>query len=191
MIRAPLWQVAEKGKPVPMKILNVQRRLGTEITKSRVVPPAAGVTGDFKTVEQQAPLLASQTITIKAARTAALAHEPPKRFMEINKNLIVITGNILEHLAPETMYPAWLYEEMARADTLLCCFQTFVDNVYNVLETETESILNDDFNAPRMANMLRIRIFSWPTKPKAAGDPTRFDVCWLLISSPDSWTKKV
>ena len=29
VIRAPLWQVAEKGKPVPIKILNVQRLLGT------------------------------------------------------------------------------------------------------------------------------------------------------------------
>ena len=33
-----------------LKILNVQRVLGTEITKSCVVPAAAGVTGDFKTV---------------------------------------------------------------------------------------------------------------------------------------------
>ena len=66
MIRAPLCQVAEKGEPFPMKILNVQRLLGTEIMKSLVVPAAAGVTGDFKTVEQQDPLLASQIITIKA-----------------------------------------------------------------------------------------------------------------------------
>ena len=50
MIRAPLWQVAEKGKPASLKILNVQKLLGQEPTKSRVVPPAAGVTGDFKTV---------------------------------------------------------------------------------------------------------------------------------------------
>ena len=176
---------------VPMKILNVQRLLGTEITKSRVVPPAAGVTGDFKTVEQQDPLLASQTIIIKATRIAALAHEPPKRFMEIEKNGIFINGDMLEHLTSETMCPAWLYEETARADTLLCGSQTVVDNMYDVLETETERCLNDDFNVPRMANMLRIPIFSWPTKPKAAADPTLFDVCWFLISSPDSWTKKV
>ena len=63
--------------------------------------------------------------------------------------------------------------------------------MYDVLETETERRLNDDFNAPRMANMLRIPIFSWPIKPKPAGDPTLFDVCSLLISSPDRWTKKV
>ena len=39
MIRAPLWQVAEKGKPVALKILHVQKLLGQEATKSRVVPP--------------------------------------------------------------------------------------------------------------------------------------------------------
>ena len=90
MIRAPLWQVAEKGKPASVKILNVQKLLGQEPTKSRVVPPAAGVTGDFKTVEQQDPLLSIQTITIKATRIAALAHDSPRRFIEIDKNLIVI-----------------------------------------------------------------------------------------------------
>ena len=191
MIRAPLWQVAEKGKPVALKILNVQKLLGQEATKSRVVPPAAGVTGDFKTVEQQDSLLASQTITIKATRIAALAHNPPKRFMEIDKNLIAINGDIFEHLAPEMVCPAWLYEEMARTDTLICGSQTVVDNMYDVLETGTERRLSADFNAPRMANMLRVPIFSWPIKPKPAGDATLFDVCWLLFLSPDSWTKKV
>ena len=191
MIHAPLWQVAEKGKPASLKILNVQELLGQEPTKSRVVPPAAGVTGDFKTVEQQDPLLTSQTITIKATRFAALAHDPPRRFIEIDKNLIVVIGDIFEHLAPEMMCPAWLYEEMARADTVICSSQTVVDNMFDVLETETERRLNDDFNAPRMANMLRVPIFSWPVKPKPAGDPTTFNVCWLLIWSPDSWTRKV
>ena len=189
MLRAPLWQVAEKGKPVSPQILNVQRRLGTEFAKSRVVP--AGVTGDFKTVEQQDPLLASHTITMKATRIAALANEPPRRYLEIGKNLIVVNGDIFEHLAPEMMCPTWLHEEMARADTLICGSQTVVDNMYHVLNTETERRLNDDFNAPRIGNMLRIPIFSWPTNPKAAGDPTFFDVRWLLISAPDSWTRKV
>ena len=174
-----------------MKILNVGRLLGTELTKSRVVPAAAGVTGDFKTVEQQDPLLASQTITIQATRIAALVHEPPKRLVDIDKNLIVINGDIFEHLDPQTMCPAWLYEEMARADTLICGCQTVIDNMYDVLETETERRLNDDLNVPHMGNMLRIPIFSWPTKPKPAGDPTLFNVTWLLISSLDSWTKKV
>ena len=191
MIRAPLWQVAERGKPVPMKILNVQRLLGTEITKSPVDPVAARVTCDSKTVEQQDPLLASQTITIKATRIAALVHEPPKRFLDLDKNLIVVNSDIFEHLDPETMCPAWLYEEMALADTLICGPQTVVDNMYDVLDTDTEMRLNDDFKAPRMGNMLRIPIFSWPTKQKAAGDPTLFEVTWLLILSPESSTRKV
>ena len=183
--------MAEKGKPASLKILNVQKLLGEEPTKSHVVPPAAGVTGDFKTVEQQDPLLSSQTITVKATRIAALVHDPPRRFIEIDKNLIVINGDIFEHLAPGVMCPAWLYEEMARADTLICGSQTVVDNMFNVLETETDRCLNDDFNAPRMAKMLRVPIFTWPVKPKPAGDPTTFDVRWLLISSPDSWSRKV
>ena len=168
-----------------------KKLLGQEATKSRVVPPAAGVTGDFKTMEQQDSLLASQTITIRAVRIAALAHDPPKRFMEIDKNLVVINGDIFEHVAPETMCPAWLYEEMERADTLICGSQTVVDNMYDVLQTETERRLNDDFNAARKAIMLCVPIFSWPIKPKPAEDPTLFDVCWLLIWSPDSWTKRV
>ena len=86
MIRAPLWQVAEKGKPASLKILNVQKLLGQEPTRSRVVPPPAGVTGDFNTVEQQDPSLSSQTITVKATRIAAMTHDPPERFMEIDKN---------------------------------------------------------------------------------------------------------
>ena len=155
------------------------------------VRPAASVTGDFKTVEQQDPLLSSQTITIKATQIAALAHDPPRRFIEIDKNLIVINGDIFEHLAPEMMCPAWLYEEMARADTLICGSQTVVDNMFDVLQTETDRRLNNDFNALRMANMLRVPIFSWPVKPKPAGDPTTFNVRWLLISSPDSWSRKV
>ena len=108
MLRAPLWQVAEKGKPVPAKILNVQRLMGTEVTKRRVVPAAAGLTGDFKTVEKQDPLLASQTITTKATRIAALVHESRRLFLEIDKNLIVSNGDIFEHLDPETMCPASL-----------------------------------------------------------------------------------
>ena len=191
MIRAQLWQVAEKGKPASLKILNIHKLLGQEPTKSRVVPPAAGVTGDFKTVEQQDQLLASQTITIKAIRIAALAHDPPRRFNEIDRNLIVINGDIFEHLALELMCPACLYEGMARANTLICGSQTVVDNMFDVLATDTERRLNDDFNAPRMANVLRVPIFSWPVKPKPAGDPTTFEVCWLLILSPDSWSRKV
>ena len=191
MIRAPLWQVAEKGKPASLKILNVQKLLGQEPTRSRVVPPPAGVTGDFKTVQQQDPSLSSQTITVKATRIAALTHDPPRRFFEIDKNLIVINGDISAHLAPEMMCPALLYEEMARADTLICGSQTVVDNMFNMLETETERRLNDDFDAPRIGHMFFIPIFSWPVKPKLAGDPATFDVRWLLIASPDSWSRRV
>ena len=191
MIRAPLWQVAEKGKPASLKILNVQSLLGQEPTKSRVVPSAAGATGDFKTVEQQDPSLSSQTITIKATRIAALAHIFSRRFFEIDKNLTVINGDIFEHLAPEMMCPAWLYDKMARADTLICGAQTVVDNMFDVLETETDRCLKDDFHAPRMANMLRVPILNWSVKPEPAGDPTTFDVRWLLILSPDSWSIKV
>ena len=186
MLRARLLQVAEKGKSVSPQILNVQRLLGTEIAKTRVVPAAARVTGDFKTVEQRDPMLESQTITIKATQIAALVNEHPKRFLEIDKNLTVINGDIFEHLAPEMMCPTWLYEEMARADTLICGSQTVVDNMYNVLDTETERRLPDDFKLPRIDNMLQIPIFSWPTKPKAARDPMLFVVRWLLISALDS-----
>ena len=175
IICAPLWQVAEKSEPTSLKILNVQILLGQEPTKSPVVPPAAGVTGDFKTVEQQYPLLSSQTITIKATRIAALAKDPPRRFIEIEKNLIVINGDIFERLAPDMMCPAWLYAEMARADTLFGGSQTVVDNMFNVLETETDRRLNDDFNTPRMANMLRVPIFSWQVKPKPAGGLQRLN----------------
>ena len=179
MIRAPLWQMAEKGKPASLKILNVQKLLGQEPTRSRVVPHAAGVTGDFKTVEQQDPLLTSQTIRIKATQIAALANDPPRRFIEIDKNLIVVNGDIFEHLAPEMMCPAWLYAVMARADTVICGSQTVVDNMFDVLETETERRLNDDFNAPRMANMLRVPIFSRPVKPKRGGS---YNVRRLLVA---------
>ena len=189
MLRATLWQVAEKGISVSLKILNVQRLLGTEITKSQTA--AAGVTGDFKTVEQQDLLLASQTITIKATRIAALVHEPPRRFFDIEKNLIVINGDIFQHLDPETMGLAWLYEEMARADTPICSSQTVVDSMYDVLDTETERRPNHDFNAPPFGHMLRIPIFRWPTRSKAAGNPTFLDVRWLLLSATDSWRRKV
>ena len=80
---------------------------------------------------------------------------------------------------------------MACANTLICGSQTFVDNMYEVLHTETERRLNDDFNAPRVGNILRIPIFSWPTKAKPAGYPTLFDVRWLLISAPDNWSREV
>ena len=71
--------------------------------------------------------------------------------MEIDKNLIIINGDIFEHLAPETMCPAWLYEEMARADTLVCGSKTVAENMFHVLETEAERRLNDDFKSRALA----------------------------------------
>ena len=88
----------ERQSRLPENPQSSKKLLGQEATKSRVVPPAAGVTRALKTVEQQDPLLASQIITIKATRIAPLTHDPLKRFMEIDKNLIVINGNIFEHL---------------------------------------------------------------------------------------------
>ena len=93
------------------------------------------------------------------------------------KSVVAVEGSraqrrILARSGPETMCPAWLYEEIARADTLTCGSKTVADNMFNVLETETERRLNDDFNAPRIGHMLLIPIFSWPVKPKPAGDLT-------------------
>ena len=191
MIRALLWQVAQKGKPASLKILNVQKLLGQEPTKSRVVFPAAGL---LVTSRRWNSRIHYWQVKLSQLRRPEMQHWPaiPRGcFFEIDKNLIVINGDIFEHLAPEMMCPAWLYEEMVRVDTLICGSQTVVDNMFDVRETETERCLNDDFNAPHMANMLRVPIFSWPVKPKAAGDPTTFDICWLLKSSPESCSRKV
>ena len=106
---------------------------------------------------------------MKATGFAALVNEPPKRFLNIDKTLIMINGNIFEHLVPETMCSTWLYDEMARTDTLICGSQTILDNMYKVLDTETGRRLNDDFHTPRIGNMLRIPIYGWPTKAKAGG----------------------
>ena len=80
---------------------------------------------------------------------------------------------------------------MARTDTHICGSHTVVDNMYEVLDTGTERRLNDDFHAPRIGNMLRIQIFNCPTKTKPAGDPTVFNFRWLLIVTPDTWSRKV
>ena len=42
-----------------------------------------------------------------------------------------------------------------------------------------------------IGNMLRIPIYSWRTKTKHAGDPTEFNVRWLMITLPDKWSRKV
>ena len=50
---------------------------------------------------------------------------------------------------------------------------------------------NEDSEAPRVTRMLRIPIFKWPPKSKPAGNPTVFDVRWLLIVASEAWNKKV
>ena len=42
MLRAQLWQPAEKGKPVSPQMANGRRLLGSEITKRRLLRAAAG-----------------------------------------------------------------------------------------------------------------------------------------------------
>ena len=75
---------------------------------------------------------------MKTTRIAALANEPPKRFLEIDKTLIIINGDLFEHLAPETMCPPWLFDEMAGTDTLICGSQTVIHNLYEFLDMENE-----------------------------------------------------
>ena len=66
MLSAQLWHEAEKGNPVSPQIANVRRLWGTEVAKSRALPAAAGLTGVFKTVEQQDRMATNQIITVKA-----------------------------------------------------------------------------------------------------------------------------
>ena len=128
---------------------------------------------------------------MKLTPIAALVTEPLKQFLEIEETLIIINADIFEHLIPKTMCPTWLYDEMAHTNTLICGSLNLADNLYEVLDTETERHLNDIFHAAGIGNMLRIPILSLPTKAKPAGDPMVFNVRWLLIASPDSWSKKV
>ena len=146
MLRAQLWHQAVKGKPNP-QIANVRRLLGSEIAKRRVVPAPAGVAGDFKTVEQVDPDATRQTIRVKATLIAALVNDTPKRFLEITKRMFVINSDIFEHLPPESLCPIWLSDEMARTYTLICGSETVVDNMYEVVDTQTERCLNDEFQA--------------------------------------------
>ena len=120
-------------------------------------------------------MVTNQIITVRAAQIATLVKEPPKRFLEIDKTLIIIKGDIFEHLAPKAKSPTSLYEEMARADTLICGSQTVVDNMYEVLDRKTRWRLNDDFTAPRIGNMLRI--------PSLVGQPKTSQPAILLCST--------
>ena len=123
-------------------------------------------------------------------RLAALVNESPKLVFEIDMTIIVINGDIFEHVASETMCHTWLYDEMAGADTLSCQSQTVTDILYEVLDMENERRQNEDFQAPRIGNMLHIPIFSWSTKSQPAQDPTVVNVRCLLIVAPDTWSRK-
>ena len=129
MLRAQLWHPAEKGNLVSAPIANVRRLLGSDVGKSRLLPAAAGVNDDLKTVEQVKPDATNRIIKVKATRNAALVNQPPKRFLKIDKTIILINGDVLEHLPPETMCRTGLYDVMARTDTLICTSPTVVDNM--------------------------------------------------------------
>ena len=86
----------------------------------------------------------NQIIRVKATLIVILVNQPAKRFLELNKTLIVINSDIFEHLAPNTKCPT-------------CGPATLF------LDTETEWRLNDDFLTTRIGNMLCFLIISWST----------------------------
>ena len=87
--------------------------------------------------------------------------------------------------------PLWLFDEMARAETLICGSYTVIMNLYDFVLKEKDRRLNEDPGAPRVLHLLRVPIINRPTKLKAGGDPTVFDVRSLLILASDGWGKKV
>ena len=101
-------------------VASVRKMLGSPIVKTRVVPRAPGVPSDFKTVEKVDPDDSTQMIKVKTIRMTALANPPPKRFQEIGKTLMILNGDLFEHLPPATMCPLRLFDEMARTETLIC-----------------------------------------------------------------------
>ena len=152
---------------------------------------ACSVPGDFKTVEMVDPDDTSRTIRVKMIRMMSLANTPPKRFQEIDKTLLNARGDLFEHLPPATMCPLWLFDEMAGAETLICGSQIVIMKLYDVALKENDRRLKVDPDAPRVLHLLRVPMSKRPTTPKAAGDPTVFDVRWLLILASDNWDKKV
>ena len=191
MLRAQLWQQPQKGKPVTPQIATVQKHFGSAVAKSRVVPPPVGVPGDFKTVGMVDADARIQMIKMKRTRIMALANKPLKRFLELDKTLIIADGDLFEHLAPATMCPTGLFDEMTRADTLICGSHTVIMNLYNFLLMENERRRNEALGAPRIFGMLRVPKFKWPMKTKPIGDPTVFDVHWSLIVASKAWDRQV
>ena len=85
-----------------------------------MVPAAVRVPADFKTVEMLDPDARNQNIIVQTTHIVALANEPLERFLENDKTLIIINGDLLEQIASETNCPTWLFDETAGADTLIC-----------------------------------------------------------------------
>ena len=118
---------------------------------------------------------------MKTTLIAALVNGLPKPFLEIDKTLIIVNGDLFQQLAPRTMWPTWHFEEMTSAHTLICGSEAVIYNLYEFLHMQNERRRNKDSEAPRITCMWRILIFNWPTKPKSAGAPMVFDVRLLLI----------
>ena len=104
-MRAQLWHPAEYCNSATPQIANVRRLLGSEIAKGRLLPATAGVTGDFKTVKQEDLHATNQIIVLRVTRIAALMNEPRRRFLEIDKTMIITNGGIFEHLPPRDDVP--------------------------------------------------------------------------------------
>ena len=81
---------------------------------------------DAKIVEQVHPDATNLIIKVEATQIAALVKEPPRWLSGIDKTMIIINGDIFEHLPLEAMCPTWLYDEMARTDKVPCGSHTVV-----------------------------------------------------------------
>ena len=154
MLRAWLWQHLEKRKPLNAQIAAVRKHFGSDFAKSRVLPAAVGVRGEWEMVEIANPDARNQIIRVKATPITALPNECPKQFSEINKTLMIVNGDLFKHLAPETMCPTWLFDYMTRANILICGSRTVIMNLYKFLRMENDRRENEDSEAPRIFRML-------------------------------------
>ena len=80
---------------------------------------------------------------------------------------------------------------MARADTLIWGSKTVITNLYDVLQKENDRYLKEDPDAPRVLHWLHVPMFNRPTKPMPAGEPTVYDVRYLLILALAEWDTRV
>ena len=67
------------------------------------------------------------------------------------------------------MCPLWLFDEMARSETLICGSHTVIMNLYNFLRKENDRRLKEDPGHPRGLHLRRVPMYNRPTKLKAAG----------------------